>query len=238
MITADIIDVDTTEFEEGNVVYKGGQPLTPEEGDQEPVRGDAFQCLGLVAACAPANDAGHAEMLKLSGVGGLDDAIVGGRDVRVFTKLGVIDQGDTLLLSTDPETDVQVRCHGERRQLVMFARKDSPTSEMGMLMIDGKEETFHVQCFGGTLKFSKKDGWIMRDGSGAGFHLNNGVMNFNCGGNLTGNPAAQPLRSGPAPQGGIPVPGWFGMVRHILAWLRWWVWQRLPRLPEAERETA
>lgn len=230
----DIVDVDTTEFERGTVIYKGSQPLSAEKDDEEPIRGDAFQCLGLHAACAPATTAGKCEMMKVSGIGGLNDSFVGGRDTRVGPRLGRMDPGDTVLLSTDPETDVQVRCHGKRKQAVIFAREGGATSPMATLMIDAKNKKFQFLGFKGVLEYSEAGGWIMRDKTGSGFNLNNGMMSFNCQGKLTPNPAGLPLRMGPAAIGGAPIPGWFGMVAYFFLWLRVWLWQRMPKLPDAE----
>ena len=230
----DIVDVDTTEFERGTVIYKGGQPLTTEEGDEEPIRADSFQCLGLFAACAPATKDGKCEMLKGSGIGGLNDVIIGARDTRCSPKLATLEPGDTVLLSTDPETDTQVRCLGTRKQVAIMVREGGPDSPIAFITLDGAEKKFQFIGFGGTLEYSEENGWIMRDKTGTGFHLNNGMMSFNCQGKLTPNPAGLPLRMGPAQIGGAPIPGWFGMVAYLWVWLRLWVWRRMPRLPDAE----
>lgn len=238
-MNADIVDIDVTELVDGTLVDKGQQPLTPEGEDREPIHADTFEALGLWARCSPATNKGKCEAVTMSGVGGLNEVTVGRRDTRFGPKLGKALPGDTGIASTDPDTDVQVRCHGTRKQLIMFARKGDPTSEQAFINLDAKREKFQFIGFGGTLEFSKQNGWIMRDGTGQGFHMHKGHIQFSVtSGKLSSNPAGLPLRQGATPLGGAPVPGWFAMVAHLWAWIKWQVWRRLPKLPARESETV
>lgn len=217
----DIVDIDTTTAKDGNQVYGGRQALSEDTDDVEPIHADGFQCLGVYAACAPATKDGNCEGVKIGGIGSTNEVLVGARDTRVGKKLGKMDPGDTILLGTDPDTDVQVRCHGKRKQVVILARKGDAASEMAMVMLDAGKEKFQFLGFGGTMEFSKSGGWKFLDGTGAGMFISGGTVSFNAKVNLTGNPAALPVLTSLTPVAGITGVGKpaLGVFARLGAWL-------------------
>ena len=205
--------------------------MSDDTEDKVPFQGDSFQCLGLTAVPAPKNDNGSAELLVGGPVGGLNEVAIGGRDTRSAPKLGGLKPGDTVLHSTDPETDSQFGAMGKDRKAVMFAREADGT--MAMLMIDAKNKVFQFAGFEGFLQYSKDGGWEMRDSTGKGFTINGGQFQLNAGLAPALPPKGPLLALAPGaapPPGSVPIPGWFGMVAHLYRWFMWWLWQKLPKL--------
>jgi hypothetical protein len=222
----DIVNIDTATLKDGVITYQGGQPVGDDPEDKEPVRGDSFQCLGVTSFPAAATEAGSAEVCTVAGVGGMSEIAIGGRDTRSAPKLGGLKPGDTVLHSTDPETDSQFRAMGKDRKVVMFARESDGT--MATLMIDAKSKKLQFVGFGGAMEFSKDGGWSFQDSTGAGFNINGGNCTWNVTNHFLRPGAALPVRVGPAAVGGAPAPGVWAIVSRMWAWLRWWAWTRIP----------
>lgn len=115
-----------------------------------------FGALGITSRPYPADENEYAEALVDRDY--LDGVVIGMRDTRAASIVGLLDPGDSALHSTDAGLNSRILCKGETKTIAAMSR-DSSGNDMGLFM-SGMDDQI-VLTIGDAALLLKKDGEIV-----------------------------------------------------------------------------